>query len=814
MADKFELKHIRIEAFAEARDYQRPNSGGAKRDYGRETERHAEALKRGIAEAFAEAGTLLASRSAETEGDPGAYVGFKTAVDSPLPSLEWAREGIRLATADRSEDGSIAASIFVPDRSREHLEKKLSEYGTNRTAKGNPRHAPRFDPVDQFFAVRLENLWVDTRALPDGNDPIWWEVWCWPDRVQNLVARAEALNLLVSEDRLTFPERVVVYVYGSKSNISVAVASCDAVAEIRRGRDSAAFFSGLGIADQNSWVDEAFGRLEFDARADVALCILDTGVNRAHPLLEASLSEDDLYSVKNAWGLSDDDGHGSEMAGLSLFGDLTTTFQSQGGIELRFPLESVKILPPAGFDATEPGNFGLITLQAISRPEIAKPQRKRIFCLAVSQSEVHGPRASSWSAALDSAAWQEGSEEKSRLVCVAAGNLPDTVGLNDLEDWEEHEVEDPGQSWNSLTIGGFTEKSEVGDTGYEHWLTAATAGALSPYSRISSAWRRGVSPIKPELVLEAGNRGIDPVGSGLSSGMPSLSLLTTSADPIQLPLTLSWATSAATAQGAGMAAAIWADSTELWPETVRALLVHSARWTPWMSDKLLTTQNKGVRLHWLRHFGYGVPSLERALRSRSNALALVSERTIQPFIRPEGIAYARLNVADFYNLPWPSEALRQLGAAEVRVRATLSYFVDPNPSADAPLSPARYRSAGLRFALQKRNETANQFATRINALAEAEDELIEIDEADDARVLGERSISAGSLHVDEWRCQAVDLAERKSLAVFPVGGWWKTVRAKEGGQMRYALVVTIDAGDAEVDLYAEVSVAAGIAIEV
>lgn len=151
------------------------------------------------------------------------------------------------------------------------------------------------------------------------------------------------------------------------------------------------------------------------------------------------------------------------------------------------------------------------------------------------------------------------------------------------------------------------------------------------------------------------------------------------------------------------------------------------------------------------------------------------------------------------------------------MRVTLSYFVEPNPSADAPLSAARYRSAGLRFDLRRRNETQAAFEARVNDLAAVEDEEdgFAVAAADPGRVLGERSISAGSLHVDEWRCNAADLADRHGIAVFPVGGWWKSTRdrTRNNGAMRYALILTIDAGDVEQDLWVETAVSAGIEIE-
>lgn len=218
----------------------------------------------------------------------------------------------------------------------------------------------------------------------------------------------------------------------------------------------------------------------------------------------------------------------------------------------------------------------------------------------------------------------------------------------------------------------------------------------------------------------------------------------------------------------------------------------------------------------LRRFGYGVPDLARALRSASNSLALLGQQTIQPFVHEAGKG-VRLNQAHFYSLPWPFQTLLDLAEHQVRLRVTLSYFVEPNPSADAPLSPARYRSAGLRFDLRRTGESQEAFEARINDLASGEDDGdadIVGSTTDLGRVLGERSISAGSLHVDEWRCNAADLADRASIAVFPVGGWWKTSRDRNRnkGTMRYALVVTIDAGDVEQDLWVEAAIAANIEV--
>ena len=83
-------------------------------------------------------------------------------------------------------------------------------------------------------------------------------------------------------------------------------------------------------------------------------------------------------------------------------------------------------------------------------------------------------------------------------------------------------------------------------------------------------------------------------------------------------------------------------------------------------------------------------------------------------------------------------------------------------------------------------------------------------EADPNWDFGEKAIAAGSLHCDTWSGTAVELASRDQLAIYPVMGWWRN-RPGQGRYLdtaRYALVVTLEAPEAGIDLQAEVAVTA------
>jgi hypothetical protein len=79
-------------------------------------------------------------------------------------------------------------------------------------------------------------------------------------------------------------------------------------------------------------------------------------------------------------------------------------------------------------------------------------------------------------------------------------------------------------------------------------------------------------------------------------------------------------------------------------------------------------------------------------------------------------------------------------------------------------------------------------------------------------MLGEDSISAGSLHCDVWQGAAIELSRRNMLCIKPVTGWWRNRASPE--KARYALVVTFKTRNVELDIYTRVAAAVKTPIEV
>jgi hypothetical protein len=260
-----------------------------------------------------------------------------------------------------------------------------------------------------------------------------------------------------------------------------------------------------------------------------------------------------------------------------------------------------------------------------------------------------------------------------------------------------------------------------------------------------------------------------------------------------------------------MGTIILADYPEFWPETVRALLVHSAEWTRPMLAHLRGTSGRRPRANLVRRYGFGVPNLEHALRSANDALTLVVQDTLRPF------SDGKLQEMHLHELPWPKAVLQELGGNSVRLRVTLSYFVEPNPGRRGWKRRHRYASHALRFEVKSATESVDEFRKRLNQRALEEDEEKPRTGSDSSEwFLGEQTRNKGSIHSDVWVGTAADLAERGVIGVYPVSGWWKDQPKRDRSEFgaRYALVVSIETQAESVDIWTPVAQTIGVPVDV
>ncbi|WP_366938646.1 S8 family peptidase [Bradyrhizobium sp.] len=749
------------------------------------------------------------------EGQPGFYLEFDipTTERAAIEGLENKKSAIELVAVRPPAEGEelVTASVFVPESATEFFANKIEAYRTQDTRSGKPKYQALVARIEGIRLGVARSLFTDEIALfPATNRPTWWEVWLRDDRLAEFHTVADRLNVRTKSHTISFPERDVILALADEAAMDRLLRNSDAVAELRLAKDTPTLFLEMPTIEQADLAGDLRDRVDPPGALAPAVCLLDGGVTQNHPLIALGLDTADQHSYEPAWGVADSaywNGHGTSMAGLALYGDLEGALSHQARVTLSHRLETVKILPPAG--ENDPLLYGAITQTAIDRVEARAPRRRRAFCMAVTSDLGLGRgRPSSWSAAVDQLCY--GAGDRRRLMVLAAGNLPGDIRASEYPDRNDlEEVASPAQAWNPIVFGAATDKITIKHPDYNGWAPVAPAGDLSPASRTSGIWDRQW-PIRPDVVFEGGNFAHD--GTNPASAIDDLQLVTTHYRPALRLFEAFGDTSAANALGARLSGQIMAARPELWPETIRGLIVHAAEWTPAMRAHFDAAGSQAAKSAVLRRYGWGVPDYSRSLLSATNDATLIVEDALLPF-RKEGSAIKTRDM-NLHLLPWPRDELAALGALDVELRVTLSYFVEPNPGERGWTRRHRYASHSLRFAVKRSLESLDAFRQRINKAAEVEEEGdVVVAPRGDRWVLGTIR-DRGSIHSDIWKGSAAALADRDAVGVYPISGWWKEKPALQrwDRSARYSLLVTVRATSADVDIYTAIANQIAVAI--
>lgn len=745
----------------------------------------------------------------------GVYVEFRNlpGYDLKVESLESLRDGIRLLNIreKNTESGEVEkiATVFIPNEKRHVFLKKIEKYMKEDTKKGKPKNAPLIEGIEDISLAILESFWAETerRWIPE-EEPKWCEIWLCSDsdEVYNEFKYIiDHLNIEAKENYIKFPERRVVLIKANREHLRLILSLSGNIAEMRRASEAITFFVDIDNKEQVEWSKDLLDRLDIPNDTKVYVSLLDTGVNNGHMLLQPVISDEDCKAYRPDWIVADLDGHGTRMSGIIAYGDLREALSSLDHITIRHRIESLKILPDKGINPPE--LYGDIVQRIVSEAIIDKPESQRVLCMAVSAPnyQTSDGRPSSWSAAIDelTSGYIDGIK---KLFIVSAGNNSITSKDQYPDSIYSSVVQNPGQSWNALTVGAYTDLYAPCDK----YTPLAPKGSISPYSTTSYVWDKNKWPIKPEIVLEGGNMVVDNYGVWSHE---SHSILTTSHLPQREQFSIIHSTSAATASAAWMAAQIQAEYPSAWPETIRGLLVHSSEWTDTQKNYFLKGTDKKHYHELARLCGYGVPNLEKALWCMKNNVSIVIQSEITPFKKNQGTI--SLNQMHLHELPFPKEVLLELGELEVKLRITLSYFIEPSPGEVGWKSRYSYASCALRFDMNG-TATKEQFISRINKAAREEEDGIIAQSSNINWTLGPNTRNKGSIHSDIWETTASQLATSNLVGVYPISGWWakRPWLGQWDKKVRYSLIISLSTPASNVDLYTPIKVATEIKNEI
>lgn len=793
MADEHR-PHFFLSNTKEAFPYQAP-SGGGREVTPPNRDEHARKLSSAYSQVVTSIQQQRAINAAIRERG-GSYIEFTATKELFIPSkFEDNTQGIKLLNVKTISGDKQKATVYIPEAKDSYYAKKIDDYANHQKDGSNPKNQEKLKSIQEIQVSTIEDLWLDEPDKIPTLEKKWCEIWIDTEikkkyqPTKDFLRVCHDLRIETSLSKIDFPDRTVYLVFVNKKDLENLLNSFGYICEIHEFHEPDDFFFDLKPREQKEWIDDLLSRV-VDSDEKVRVCILDNGVSFNHPLLRDVTNQNEIQAIDTNWNISDvqhQRPHGTRMAGLCEYYDLQEKLESKLPVERKVQIESVKILPDNKNNKKK--LYGYITEYAVNIAEATIHSDNRVHCMAVTENEIKSNKGvpSSWSASLDNLI--SGYEDsKIKLFIISAGNTdPQKIIDKGYPDATiNSSVQSPAQSWNALTVGAASLHTLIPKKGLN---VLAQPKDLSPFTTTSLDWDSRW-PIKPEVLFNGGNAVKDDFG-----GIYKDDCLLSTCEDAQTFAEIN-ATSSATAQAANVAAELLSENPSLWPETVRALIVNSARWPAIACERY---PDKTDRIKLLRSFGYGIANKERTIHSFANNAVMIIEDEIQPFTSNNGNIVA--NVMNFHKLPWPKDFLLGLGAEQVQIKITLSYFIEASPDSKGWFDKYKYQSAGLRFELKKSSETNESFMQRVNKFLRDED--YENDNTEDKWFLGPKKRNVGSIHSDYWRGTAAELAECSSIAIVPVTGWWKFKKklGRSEKVMRYSLVVSLETQNKEIDIY-------------
>ena len=255
---------------------------------------HAAQLIRSIGQAQAARGQFPQQVGRGFLESPGLILTFESDPGFPLAfeSLDLQNSQIQLLAVTTDSDDRTVATIHVPDEKVHILLRKLESYRDSILKRRRARKRKIVESIANIKLATLRELWTDNPALyPAANTIITWEVWLVGQRQSDL-RRSETLanaaadfGYEVVSNPLIFVDRIIVLVRATREQLSRGAEILGIIAEVRKAKVTADFFSSLTPNEQHAWGDELLQRVSLPNAGAPVVGLLDTGVNRGHPLL-------------------------------------------------------------------------------------------------------------------------------------------------------------------------------------------------------------------------------------------------------------------------------------------------------------------------------------------------------------------------------------------------------------------------------------------------------------------------------------------------------------------------------------------------
>lgn len=529
------------------------------------------------------------------------------------------------------------------------------------------------------------------------------------------------------------------------------------------------------------------------------ICVIDSGIQEEHRLLEPAIDKDNsVCFVPDEEVVADlvpDGGHGTRVASAILYPKMVP---KSGEYRLPAWVQNAKIL-----------DKDCLLKDSLYPPQLMKEvvdrfykEGTKLFNMSINVSApcrlVH---TSSWAATIDKLTW-----ENDLLFIVSSGNIYRDAGyennpgieayLNSGHSYPNYlfekscRIANPAQSAQAIVVGSVCyEKYEDQDL-----ESFGDHGEPSAFTRTGlGIW----GMIKPDVVEFGGDFVRNKLGS------PNPRLLTNTSPELVRSVYRGGPAVGKDKVGTSFAAPkvthILSRIQETIPEgstlLYRALLAQSASWPGTLE------QNGHELFSILRWMGYGIPNVDKAIKNSEHRVTLVGESSVGPV------------QAHVYTVKIPEDLRRPGDRFSIKIEVTLSYKAIPRRTRRRTKS---YLSNWLHWESSKAGESFESFQSRILKNISM-DEPLEEDTSSFPWVIKQRrgggvkevNLSESTLQKDWCKIESNQLPAEFCIAIIGHKGWEKDLKA----EVPYAIVVSIEAEEREVEIYERIKIENEIEIQ-
>ncbi|NJL55415.1 S8 family peptidase [bacterium] len=546
------------------------------------------------------------------------------------------------------------------------------------------------------------------------------------------------------------------------------------------------------------------------------ILVVDSGVRQGHPLIAPALGEAEVFPASARefiTGGSDDGdektgGHGTGVSGIAIYGDVSQSVKN------RLFQPTAWLFSARVTDHNNEYNPDSLLENQLDNAIQYFTQNYgncKVVNISLGDSRLafrDGQKQFRLAAKIDEIAYEL--QHKNLVFVISAGNVPYEAGSGerlrtDYPNYlinEEARIIEPATSAIALTVGSLS--LGTGSLQYpedaQRNVIARVQGYPSPFTR-SGFGVDGM--IKPDLVDFGGDLVVD--GSRVISNEPGASILTLAKDYTGSMFRAYCGTSFAAPRVANMAAQLFTQFPNATSNLIRALIINSAT-LPAEIPHVLQGDDTAQSRERLRIYGYGQPDLFRAKYSAENYVVLLEDDVQIP-----------VGSFQIFEIPpLPEEYLRTEGTRIL----SISLAFDP------PTRPTRgdsYLGVTMEFNLFKNLDKESIIGAFVKASKESSTEEfteislkklkkqhpgkgITVDLSPGSRLRNKGCLQRGQVKISS-RARGFD--QQPLYLVLSCARKW----AKQGevDMQRYALVVSINHSNPEVDLYNQLKLRTQIA---